>query len=94
MDGCVRPGIPCTAITTSTSGAGDGNATWAVAYAGDASAQGTCLVGYSGTPTRSCSGTATAPGTWGAVVDPCTGSSCVHGARGAWMTRGSDAQPK
>ena len=61
-----RAEITCPAITTS-----DGNATWPAGAAGNNAVSGTCLPGYTGTPTRPCAGTTTAPGIWGPVVSAC-----------------------
>ena len=67
MCGTRRAEITCPAITQ----ADNSNATWATSPVGN-SVAGTCLPGYSGSPTRPCTGVNTQPGTWGAVISGCT----------------------
>ena len=50
----------------------DSYGTWSTTLSGSTSVPGTCLAGYTGSPTRSC-GTS---GLWGAVSDACVPRSC------------------
>jgi hypothetical protein len=63
------------ACPSSASVGGDnaGNAIWPNAIAGDNNVSGTCIAGYTGTPTRNCS----ADNTWSAVTGACTQITCV-----------------
>ena len=67
VSACATAGITCPAITVADSS----NATWPASAVG-ASVAGTCLPGYTGTPTRPCVGTTTQPGTWSAATTGCT----------------------
>ena len=49
----------------------DGNAAWPTSFAGTDSVAGTCVSGYTGAPTRSCSIT----GSFGAIQNACTRTS-------------------
>ena len=53
----------------------DGNANWGSTNSG-ATAQGTCAKGYSGSPSRTCTGC----GQWGPITNPCvSGPACPSG---------------
>jgi hypothetical protein len=67
--------ITCPAISTA-----EGNATWPASGASDTEVVGTCLPGYTGTPTRLCTGTTTSPGVWGPVLTDCAGTGPGPGA--------------
>jgi len=65
--------IKCPAI------AAEANAAWPESNAGD-EVEGTCLPGYEGTIVRSCIGTTTSPGTWGAIDGSCERTRPGHSA--------------
>jgi len=68
---CFASGIWSTSVTPACnaiqcSGITENNSTWAATNA-LSTAYGTCVLGFSGTPSRTCSVT----GTWGAIQNPC-----------------------
>ena len=75
------PSPVCQAIRCAAIGNDGAHSSWPQMQAGQ-SASGTCLAGYEGTPTRTCS----LNGQWEALLSPCTQKKCPAGttSNSAW----------
>jgi hypothetical protein len=79
---CVQ--LTCASLT-------EGNAFWSTQVAGSSSVSGTCVAGYAGAPTRSCSIT----GVWSSIADGCTVIQCPSlsaSASASWPATNAGSQ--